>query len=153
MHIEAGGNLLVMRRYTNHSRLNAVSGSILTGLALLVSVGTSAGQAEAAADTVTCATVSSAPAGGGSIKLAGTTCFHSYGDYFTVKDERADGYHIEVWWEADTGPMGECRNIAGAGKTTKCDYDLKEGSYIWFNAMVVDNATTIMGGATKHAVA
>ncbi|MFJ3089526.1 hypothetical protein [Streptomyces sp. NPDC086838] len=142
-----------MHRNKNHSRLNAASGAILTGLALLASAVTSVGQAEAATDTVTCATVSVRPPGGSSIKLAGTTCFHSYGDYFTVKDELADGYHIEVWWESDSGPMGECRNIAGAGKTTKCDYDLKEGSYIWFNAMVIDNATSIMGGATKHAVA
>lgn len=141
------------RRTETRSRLRTLSSAALASLATVVSVGMFAGQAQAVGttDTVTCATVTSAPAGGGDIKLAGTACFHSYGDYFMLTDERADGYHVEVWWRTDYDRVGECRNIAGAGETVKCDYDMKEGSTVTFNAMVVDNATTIMGGAVKHA--
>ncbi|MFE1199698.1 hypothetical protein ACWC4C_05480 [Streptomyces olivaceoviridis] len=129
------------------------------GLALLavvvlagVSLGTGTAYANDFAETVTCATVSTQdPTDGDKLKLAATACFHSYGDYFTLKDENSDGYHAEVWWQTDYGRVGACKNTEGAGKTVTCNYDMKEGHRVGFTAFAVDNGTVIMGGAEKEA--
>ncbi|SBT51391.1 hypothetical protein GA0070611_5156 [Micromonospora auratinigra] len=121
-----------------------------TVLALL---GATAGSASAATtDTVTCGTVSAQdPTDGWKVKLAGSSCFHSYGDWFSVTDENSDGYHVEVHWQTDYAREGICKNSNGAGTKVTCDYDMAEGHKILFTVFVYQDSVSIMGGTQKRA--
>lgn len=132
--------------------MKAIRTMVVAG-ATLAALGTTAGTANAAtADTVTCGTVSAQdPTDGWVVKLAGTGCFHSDGDWFSLTDENSDGYHVEIHWQTDYGRVGVCSNSSGAGTTVTCNYDMQEGHGMVFNVYAYDNDDSIMAGAQKRA--
>jgi hypothetical protein len=134
------------------SAMKAIRTMVAAGATLAV-LGTAAGTANAATiDTVTCGTVSAQdPTDGWEVKLAGTACFHSDGDWFSLTDENSDGYHVEVHWQTNYDRLGMCKNSSGAGTTVTCNYDMREGASLLFTVYAYDNAYPIMGGAEKRA--
>ncbi|MET9671072.1 hypothetical protein ABZY19_38140 [Streptomyces sp. NPDC006475] len=133
------------------SAMRAIRTMVAAGATLAV-LGVTAEAANAATtDTVTCGTVSAAdPTDGDEIKLAGTACFHSDGDWFSVTDENSDGYHVEVHWQTNYDRMGICKNSSGAGTKVTCNYDMREGASLLFKVYAYNNLYPIMGGAEKR---
>ncbi|GAA1308856.1 hypothetical protein GCM10009647_030500 [Streptomyces sanglieri] len=125
-----------------------------TGLALATLTTLALGASPAgAADVVTCGTVHVAdPTDGRQVKLAGTGCFHSYGDKFTLTDENSDSYHVEIWWQTGYGRTGICRNIDKAGSTVTCNYDMREGETLLFEVHAMNDGVSIMAGPRKNVI-
>ncbi|MFG2539723.1 hypothetical protein ACGFU4_31250 [Streptomyces sp. NPDC048511] len=119
---------------------------MVSAAAVAIALGGTLLTASPASATNTCTTVQIAV--GGKLHLGGTACFQSNGDIFSIKDEYADGYHTEVWWEAGT-ERSICRNLGGAGTTVTCKHDLPEGGKVRFGAYVVKGSTVMSAGPEK----
>jgi len=71
-------------------------------------------------------------------------CWKEYGDYWYVKDLRADGHAVGAVWEDGTSDgdflkrQGICGNHHGYGTWARCNKDYAESDYIWFTAGTLD---------------
>jgi hypothetical protein len=133
--------------------MNGIRTAAMAGIALaaLILGTTPAGATVLGAQTATCVTSKADdPNHQGKKVLAATACFQSDGDIFSIRDESADGWHVEVWWQAWDGEKSICRNLNGAGTSVTCKHDLTEGGKVRFGAYVMSGATVIDTGAEAN---
>ncbi|WP_051468076.1 hypothetical protein [Actinomadura oligospora] len=68
-------------------------------------------------------------------------CFEPSGDKVYVKDTKKDHYSAVAIWKTSYGRKGGCRNALGYGKWAVCDYNMKEGRRIHWQALRYDGNT------------
>jgi hypothetical protein len=80
---------------------------------------------------------------------AGKTGFKSYGEVFTVYDQKADGHSaVLLYWLPDgTGPH-LVWNANGNGTTVTADLELPEGSWVTYRACLGEYGTKTVLEAT-----
>jgi hypothetical protein len=75
------------------------------------------------------------------IEYAGTIgCFDSSGDHIVVRDETVDGRFPVVEWETEYGRFGACQ-WTGTTTWTDCNYNLREGSPVYFRLVLISEET------------
>lgn len=73
----------------------------------------------------------------------GQVCYAPDGDNVWIADMSADGHRTVAVWETSDGMSGECYNLAGDGHWLYCDYHLKEGEIIVFQAQLREGDTLL----------
>jgi hypothetical protein len=83
---------------------------------------------------------------------AGKATFASYGEVFTVYDQKADGHSAVVlyWLPAGVGPL-YVWNSGGNGTSAKGDLELPEGSWITYRVCLGEAGTKQILTATCGA--
>jgi hypothetical protein len=73
---------------------------------------------------------------------AGKATFASYGEVFTVYDQKSDGHSAVVlyWLPAGVGPLSVWSH-SGSGTTAKGDLELPEGSWITYKVCLGEYGT------------
>ncbi|MFJ3086742.1 hypothetical protein [Streptomyces sp. NPDC086838] len=87
-------------------------------------------------------TVNYVPSGKGwtpAISMTGVSVYFGMdGDYFRVKDTKADGYSAVVEWSDNHGRTGACVNAMGSGSDGTCNKNFHEGYTITYRAALYD---------------
>jgi hypothetical protein len=74
-------------------------------------------------------------------------CFQSDGDYFYVKDTKADGYSAVVdWFDGGSTRRGACVNKHGEGAWARCNKNFVEGHNITFRAARYNSGNPVDSG-------
>lgn len=89
--------------------------------------------------------------------IAGEACFESYGDYFWVRDWRADGHHIEVraTYRGNPATLFICKDYKGeVAGWTRCSFhnEMTEDQRINYVTMLMEGNSILAKGPTISSV-